>query len=183
VIVAGIPTWLWIAAGVGALWYFAQPSAQTTVAAPSLNGNTPAGGTPPPQFQVGQSVTIAQNAAMFSDQGLTQNVGTFPGGMRTIMSVDPNGSWVGFAMQGTGAGLVYFSTSSISAPTTMAAGFSAGHMGSGHGGHGPHGNRAFPWGFGGVPLDYDVNVYNAGCDCADLPRLNQYCTRVAGRGA
>lgn len=54
------------------------------------------------------------------------------------------------------------------------------HGGGGHGHHGHARGRGVPWGgFAGV--DYATDVYIQSCGCADLPALQNACTRAPGK--
>src|SRR5271154_6897250 len=89
-----MPLLLLILAGVIA---YAAIQGQAQAAAAASGQALGPGGVP--LFSVGQTVSIAANAQMYSDQALSQNVGTWPGGTSVITAVDPNGVWVGFTSQ------------------------------------------------------------------------------------
>jgi hypothetical protein len=115
-----MPLLLLILAGVIAYAAF-QGQAQALAALPAA-GSSPGSGSP--AFSVGQTVNIAANTQLYSDQALTQNVGQWPGGTSIITAVDPNGVWVGFTSQtGSAPMAIYVPIGSVSAsaPTDQTA--------------------------------------------------------------
>jgi hypothetical protein len=91
-----MPLWLIIALGAGVVWLLTQGQAQAAQVAASL---------PSSSFSVGQIINVAAGTQMYSDAGLTQNVGSWPGGTATVTVVGPSSlGFVGPSGAGLGGG-------------------------------------------------------------------------------